>query len=44
MKISFINEWYHTCNAMGVFKQIIFVKQPQLKIIVSAGKYGRREL
>lgn len=31
-------------NATGVFIQIIFVKQPQLKIIVFAGRYGRREL
>lgn len=31
-------------NATGVFKQIIFVKQPQLKIIVFASRYGRREL
>jgi len=29
------------CNATGVFKQIIFVKQPQLKIIVFASSYGR---
>lgn len=27
-------------NATGVFKQIIFVKQPQLKIIVFASRYG----
>lgn len=29
-------------NATGVFKQIIFVKQPRLKIIVFASRCGRR--
>ena len=28
-------------NATGVFIQIIFVKQPQLKIIVFSSRYGR---
>jgi len=31
-------------NTTGVFIQIIFVKQPQLKIIVFAGRNGWREL